>query len=132
MIKGSCLCKKVNYVIDGKLGPISHCHCPPCRKAHAAAFCTVARVNTTDFRLKSGQEFLTAYESSPGKKRWFCSVCSSQIYAYKEGEPHCVVRVGTMDDDPGNRPIRHIFTAEKAPWYTIDEKLPQFEGWPTE
>jgi hypothetical protein len=131
MIKGSCLCGKVQYVIDGKLGPISHCHCPSCRKAHAAAFSTVTRVNIDDFRLKSGEELLTAYESSPGKKRYFCSICSSQIYAYKEGESYCVLRLGTFDDDPGEKPIRHIFVSEKAPWYTIDEQIPQFQKWPT-
>ncbi len=132
MTKGSCLCKGVRYVIDGPLGPISHCHCPSCRKAHAAAFSTVTRVDTNTFSIKSGKELLTSYESSPGKRRYFCSVCSSQIYAYKEGDPHCVVRVGTFDDDPGDRPIRHIFVSEKAPWYVIDEKLQQFEKWPTE
>ncbi len=131
-IKGSCLCKEVSYVIDGPLGIISHCHCPSCRKAHAAAFSTVTRVSADDFRIESGEELLTSYESSPGKVRYFCSLCSSQIYAYKEGDPHCVVRVGTLDDDPGSKPARHIFVGEKAPWYNIDEQLPQFEQWPTE
>lgn len=130
MIKGSCLCKKVRYAIDGPIGPISHCHCLSCRKAHAAAFSTVTRVDTDNFRIESGEEYLTPYESSPGKKRYFCSLCSSQIYAYKEGDPYYVVRVGTMDDDPGVKPLRHIFVSEKAPWYSIDDKLPQFEQWP--
>ena len=132
MIKGSCLCTKVKYVINGPLGPISHCHCLSCRKAHAAAFATVARVVYGDFHIESGKELLTSYESSPGKKRYFCSVCGSQIYAYKNGDSHCIVRVGTMDEDPGDRPIRHIFVSEKAPWYTLDEKLPQYEQWPTD
>jgi hypothetical protein len=109
---------------------MSHCHCVSCRKAHAAAFATVTRVDTNDFTMETGEELLTSYESSPGKKRHFCSICGSQIYAYKDGDPYYIVRVGTLDNDPGSRPARHIFVSEKAPWYKIDEKLPQFEQWP--
>jgi hypothetical protein len=35
--------------------------------------------------------------------------------------------VGTLDDDPGVRPSRHIFVGSKAPWYEIGDALPQFE-----
>jgi hypothetical protein len=40
------------------------------------------------------------------------------------------VRLGVFDVDPGHRPIRHIFVAEKAPWYDIHDDLPQFDQWP--
>jgi hypothetical protein len=132
MLNGSCLCKKVKYLIDGPIGPISHCHCQSCRKAHAAAFSTVTRVDTDDFEIKSGETLLTSYQSSSGKKRYFCSVCGTQIYSYNDGDPFYVVRVATFDDDPGIRPIRHIFVGDKAPWYTIDDKLPQYDQWPAE
>ena len=32
--------------------------------------------------------------------------------------------------DPGQRPDAHIFTASKAPWHDIADDLPQFAGWP--
>ena len=78
MISGSCLCGKVKYEIAGKVGDIVHCHCQTCRKAHSAAFSSVAAVNDHDFHL-TGQTHLNSYESSPGKKRYFCSQCGSQI-----------------------------------------------------
>ena len=31
------------------------------------------------------------------------------------------IAAGTLDDDPGIRPERHIFVASKAPWYTLPE-----------
>ncbi|WP_442903882.1 GFA family protein, partial [Gilvimarinus sp. 1_MG-2023] len=74
MITGSCLCGAVTYTITGKVGDIVHCHCVTCRKAHAAAFSSVAAVADADF-VVSGRESLTAYESSPGKQRYFCSRC---------------------------------------------------------
>jgi len=37
---------------------------------------------------------------------------------------------GTLDDDPGTRPVAHIMVAAKAPWYPIEDPLPQFEDIP--
>jgi len=81
---GSCLCGNVKYEIRGDLGDIIHCHCTTCRKAHASAFSSVAPVDVDDFKVTSGSELLKFYESSPGKKRYFCSNCGSQIYAHRE------------------------------------------------
>ena len=132
MIKGSCLCGTVKYTIREKIGTITHCHCQECRKSHAAAFATVSRVRVDAFELISGKDLLTAYESSPGKKRYFCSKCGAQIYSHKEGQDFHVVRLGTLDSPIGEIPARHIFVAEKASWYNIDARIPQFEHWPPE
>jgi hypothetical protein len=34
--------------------------------------------------------------------------------------------MGTLVDDPGIRPSRHIFVGSKAPWFTITDDLPQY------
>jgi hypothetical protein len=130
MLKGSCLCKAVTYSISKPLGPISHCHCKTCQKAHAAAFGTVARVPSASFKIESGRKMLTAYKSSPHKTRYFCSRCGTQIYADFDGQDQYSIRLGTLDDDPHQKPIRHIFVSEKAPWYDIEDKLEQFDQWP--
>ncbi|MDX8414279.1 MAG: GFA family protein [Mariprofundales bacterium] len=131
MMKGSCLCGQVKYEISGEIGPITHCHCPTCRKAHAAAFTSVAAVQLTDLTFTTGEALLKFYESSPGKRRYFCSNCGSHIYAKREGQQHYIFRVGTMDDDPHVRPVQHIFTRYQAPWHEISDNLPQFLGSPT-
>ena len=130
MLSGSCFCQKIQYSIAEPLGPISHCHCKSCQKAHAAAFATVARVKSQRFTVNAGKEFLKPYQSSPNKKRYFCSHCGSQIYAHVDGQDEYVVRLGTLDSNPGQKPVRHIFVSEKAPWYDIDKKLDQFNQWP--
>lgn len=134
MIKGSCLCAQVTYTIDGRLGPITHCHCRTCRKAHAAAFSSVAAVKADDFNITTGKELLKAFESSPGKQRYFCSNCGSHIYAHRRGQAHYVLRLGTLDEDPGVRPKEHIWLSEKAPWYDIDTDchLARHAQWPTQ
>jgi len=131
MIKGSCHCKEVAYSIDGELGPISHCYCHTCRKTHASPLATVARIKKNRFRITKGKEALTAFKTSENKIRYFCSKCGSQVYADYLESDDVVLMLGTLDDDPGSRPVRHIFVGEKSPWYEIDAKLKIFDAWPT-
>jgi hypothetical protein len=125
-LEGSCLCGDVRYEIDGALGPIGHCHCRTCRKAHAAAFATTARVERERFRWVAGEERLGSFESSPGKRRFFCPRCGSHLIAAWDARPTLIVRVGSLDSDPGARPVVHIWTSLRAPWYEIRDGLPQF------
>jgi len=131
MIHGKCLCGAVKYEISGEMGPITHCHCPSCQKAHATAFSSVSSVQPDDLKFTAGEALLKFYESSPGKKRYFCSNCGSQIYAKREDQKHYILRMGTVDGDPGIRPVQHIFTRYKAPWYPIHDDIPEFPEWPT-
>jgi hypothetical protein len=38
------------------------------------------------------------------------------------------VAMGSLVDAPSIRPTRHIFVGSKAPWFTITDDLPQYEG----
>ena len=132
MISGNCLCGNVNYQITGDVGGIVHCHCETCRKAHGAAFSSVAAVHDRDFKLV-GREFLNSYESSPGKQRFFCSNCGTQVYAKREGTEHIILRLGSLNEDPESKETSHIWVSQKATWYSIPRSddgcdLPQHEG----
>ena len=122
MIKGSCLCRNVTYDISGDVGDIVHCHCITCRKAHGAAFSSVASVPLINFQL-TGEEKLSSFESSPGKVRHFCGNCGTQIYAIREGASHIILRLGSLDDDITSKEISHIWTSQKANWYSINKEL---------
>ena len=130
-ISGSCLCGAVRYASGPPTGPMGHCHCETCRKAHAAAFSTTLRVAREGFRWLAGEELLRHYESSPGKTRSFCGRCGSHLLAARAGQDELILRAGCIDGDPGVRPVAHIWTSEQAPWYEIDAGLPQLpEGAP--
>ena len=127
MLHGSCVCGKVQYRIGAKPLVMYFCHCGICRAASGAGFATNVAIATTDFRVTGGSEALSAYESSPGKLRYFCSSCGSPIYSQGQNTSHYVaVRCGTLHDDPGIRPSFHAFVGSKAPWVTITDNLPQF------
>ncbi len=127
MIRGSCLCRRVRFEIQGQLGPTSHCHCSMCRKATGAAFGTYAEVKIENLKIVSGAEVIMRYRSSPGVERTFCARCGSTLQFVSEKNSGKVeVALGTLDDDPGTKVPRHIFVASKAPWFDITDGLPQF------
>lgn len=126
MLRGACLCGKVTYEIRGTPPLVYYCHCGTCRKATGSSFATNMMVPTADFVLTGGRELLAAYESSPNKRRWFCSGCGSPVYSQAESTQHVLsVRCGTLEGDPGVRPSVHIWVGSKAPWTDICDGLPQ-------
>lgn len=129
-MNGSCLCGAVRYEVTRLAGPIGHCHCDTCRKAHAAAFASTARVDRRDFRWLSGQDELASFASSPGKLRHFCRHCGSHLVAEWVGEPQIILRVATLDDDPGARPVAHVWLSQAVPWLADGPQLARFDEAP--
>ena len=125
-ITGSCLCGAVNYQISQNVGDIVHCHCIKCRKAHGAAFSSVAKIDDKSFSI-TGKEKLNRYQSSPGKTRCFCSNCGSQIYAKRENTDFIILSLGTLNDDSmidsQFQEVKHIWLAEKACWYEVHSDI---------
>jgi hypothetical protein len=117
MLTGSCLCGGVAYEVDAPLGPIVHCHCQTCRKAHGAAFSSLASVPKAKFRWTRGAEQLGVFESSAGKLRKFCSLCGSQLIAERIDKDVVMLRLGCLDTPVTQTPIAHIWRSDAASWY---------------
>jgi hypothetical protein len=130
MVSGSCLCGKVRYELAGLPQFINHCHCSMCRKAHGAAFGSFLHADGTTFRWTAGATEVQNFESSAGTFRAFCRHCGSNLPVLEDDGTHVTIPAGTLDDDPGVRPVVHIHTASKAPWYAISDDLPHFPDFP--
>lgn len=132
MLIGGCLCGAVAYEAEALAGPITHCHCRTCQKAHSAAFATTARVRREDFRWVRGEEARSAYESSPGKLRHFCTRCGSHIISEWTHLPMVILRIASVEDGLGGAlPEAHIWTSHQAPWDLGRDDLPRYpEGRP--
>jgi hypothetical protein len=129
-IRGSCLCGAVRYSLHGPAQFINHCHCSMCRKAHGAAFGSFLHGDGAHFRWDRGEDSVRSYRSSADSFRCFCTVCGSNLPVLEDDGAHVCIPAGTLDGDPGVRPVVHIHTASKAAWTTIADGLPQFEGFP--
>jgi hypothetical protein len=131
MIRGSCLCGRVQYRIDGRLSDARNCHCSMCRKLHGSALRSRASVKAADFEWVQGEELVTFYESSAGNRRGFCRVCGSPILSKFEAHPdYYGLPLGALDDDPGIRPNLNVHVTNKAPCFTITDDLPQLPAGP--
>ena len=125
MLAGSCLCGSVRYEVDAPIGPIIHCHCATCRKAHGAAFSSLSAVPRDRFRWVAGADLLGSFESSSGKFRRFCSKCGSQLIADRLAQPMVMLRLGCLDTIVTARPKAHIWRSDAAPWFDPRDVLPE-------
>jgi hypothetical protein len=98
-----------------------------CRRATGSSFATNASVRAEAFRVTSGGELVKEYESSPGNRRAFCSKCGSPLYGTFADLPSIRrVRLGTLDNAGGAKPIAHIWTASKSDWFELTDRLETF------
>jgi hypothetical protein len=132
-MRGSCLCGAVAYeALPPKSGlRIGLCSCKTCRKTHAAPFIATAPVPRATFHWLRGRDKLRAFESSPGKNRHFCTICGTHMIAEHPGEPNILLRVALLEEDPGVRPVDHIFRSHEVPWCAWEDAM-GFAEWATD
>ena len=132
MMGGSCLCGAIAFEATGQI-EFRNCHCSRCRKAHGAAFASNLYVRPQDFRWLRGEDHLASYRL-PTARRFgnaFCRVCGSPMPRFVAERDFFVVPAGALDDDPGTRPAYHIFIDSRAPWFEINDDLPQHRQYPS-
>ena len=132
-VPGGCFCGAVSYVIDLPTLFCGHCHCSMCRRPHGASFVTWTAVPPAQFRITSGEEFLSTYESSRLGRRQFCSRCGSQMFCWHAGEdgasPKMIdVTVASLEGDIDRRPEMHCFYDSRAGWTEVHDDLPKLGG----
>jgi hypothetical protein len=130
-MKGSCLCGSVEFEIEGQGTPIELCHCSRCKKAYGSAFAATLYVRAQQFRWTRGDASVRVFDAPivkapPAYRHAFCERCGSPLPIVLEEFGVVEVPAGVVDGDPGSRPLRHIFTRLKAPWFSVSDALPQY------
>lgn len=130
MIRGSCKCQAVSYAFDGdeqKFGVITICHCGDCRKLQGGAGVIAVPVEAQYLRWITGKPLITEFESSPGKKRAFCSRCGTPLYSRRDDRPQTLrLRIGSIDTPTAALPQAHIHCSRLPPWASLDLTLPRY------
>ena len=124
---GSCLCGAVTYRLHAPMTIAHNCHCSRCRHGRAAAHATNGFVGVDDLEYLTGEDHLQSYKVPEARSftQVFCEVCSSLMPRKNPAAGVAVVPLSSLDDDPGIRPVDHIFVDDKAPWHDITDDLPQ-------
>lgn len=129
-MKGACLCGTLRYEVDGPFSMVMNCHCSMCRKHHGAPFATFAAAPLEAFRWLAGPESVAEVQSSENGKRYFCRTCGSVAPLLLPAWNMAVVSAGNLEGSPDVRVEAHIFVGSKAPWYSIEDALPQYAEYP--
>jgi len=127
MLKGACLCGKVQYEVLALESKMANCHCSMCRKFHGAAFATFGAAKVENFRWLKGKESLKSYTAENGTIRRFCENCGSSLTFSPANDPGKYIEfsLGSLETPILQRPDAHIFVEFKASWYDIKDALPQ-------
>lgn len=136
MHEGGCLCGAVRFAYDGPATPIQLCHAKRCQRASGSAFQPEMAVAAEGFRWLQGEDQIQIYDAPllrepPPLRRAFCRVCGSPVPVVREGQPWVDLLAGSLDGDPEQRLVRHIFLSQSPPWFQVaDDGLRRYEGRP--
>lgn len=131
-ITGSCLCGEVEYAIPARSGSFQYCHCSRCRKTGGGPHAANLVLSSDQFRWLKGEKLVNRYVHASAKRfcNAFCSTCGSKLPWLTRDGRWVVVPAGTLDQDPGLRPVRSIFWGSRAPWYVPPAERPAFDELP--
>ena len=126
IMRGSCLCGKVEFQIDGDLPKIYQCHCSLCRKQGGSSSNSAIIAEVRNFRWISGQEQISSYVKPTGFRSDFCSRCGSPVpNPLRTTAYYCGARRSTSLEVGV-----HLFVGSKASWDAISSGVPQYETMP--
>src|SRR5262245_43675328 len=129
-LRGRCECGTVRYrVADGFLYALN-CHCSRCRAATGAAFKPLAGIEREKLELTGGADRLLVHGDDDANDTR-CADCGSLLFSVVRDGAYVHVALGSLVDEPGIRPTKHIFVGSKAPWFEITDDLPRYDEYPT-
>jgi hypothetical protein len=130
-IPGSCLCGEVAFEVTGTPVRFIYCHCRSCQKSSGSVHAANVAFPEGAVRWTHGEdliEFFVDTKENPGFPRSFCRNCGSPVPKLSRNRQFWVVPSGSLDSDPGMKPLTNIFWMEHAPWYVSADQLTKLEG----
>jgi len=121
------MCGAVRYTVADEFAYALNCHCSNCRRTTGSAFKPFAGIERHKLAIEEGQDQLLVF-GNENAGDIHCRRCGSLLYSVVRDGRFVHVTLGTLVDNPSIRPSAHIFVGSKAPWFTITDGLPQYEG----
>ena len=130
-LTGSCLCGAVHYTAVGEIERFYHCHCQRCRKATGSAHASNLFMTGT-LTWDRGEELIKVFKL-PEAERFgnrFCETCGSRLPSAVPANNFIMIPAGSLNDEPGFKPMARIFQSSKAEWSCSDSEMPVFDEYP--
>ena len=118
---GTCVCGAVSYTAKA-LSPLWYCHCWQCRHM-TGHFMAASQVKLSDLEIAGEPKWYYVSEKS---RHGFCADCGSQMFWRNDDNDYLSVTGGSIEDTKELVVQGHVFTKEKAHYYTLPETEIQF------
>jgi hypothetical protein len=115
-MRGYCLCRRVEFEIDGSNFKLYQCHCSLCRRQGGAMSNAATIVAASRFRWISGADAVSSWQRESGFRSDFCSTCGSPVPNPLRAWPYVWIPAGLLDDGVRLEIVAHFHTASKAAW----------------
>ena len=126
VLTGQCVCADVRFEVADAFLYAGYCHCSQCRTATGSAFSTFAGIDGSKLTIISGSGRINVFRSRDGDRINFCATCGTQVFTLLSGSELAHVPFGALREAPQIQPGFHAFVGSKAPWYEINDGLPQY------
>lgn len=131
MHQGSCLCKTVQFQIEGEFNGFYLCHCSRCRKATGSAHASNLFSKSAKLSWVSGRELVKTFHLDGTRfQKSFCENCGAALPTLHESG-RLLVPAGCLDSEMSMRPTAHIFNQSRALWDRDLETVVTFAELPT-
>ncbi|TCL73489.1 GFA family protein [Rhizobium sp. BK251] len=121
---GACLCGAVRLRARGQLTEVVACHCSQCRR-QTGLYYAATDIADEDLQIE-GEENISWYRASSSAQRGFCRSCGSALFWKGDGARHISVMAGLFDRSAPLKLAYHIYCADKADFYEIEDDLPHY------
>jgi hypothetical protein len=122
---GGCRCGAIRYRIDAPPVEALYCHCPMCRRAHAAPVVAWLTIPTHALAMTAGEA--VGYRSSARAWRHFCGRCGTPLTWRAVDNPQLVdVSIASLDEPAAVPPSLHLWTQSRVAWFETADALPRY------
>lgn len=123
-LAGQCQCGAIKHSVADKF-LYANCHCTDCRRMTGSAFKPFAGIERAKMTVTDGAGNLTIVGDEMNHDAR-CGTCGSFLYSVVREGAFVHVAMGSLVEAPAILPTEHIYVGSKAPWYTINDDLPQY------
>lgn len=118
-MRGSCLCGKVRFEVDGPYPRLYQCHCSLCRKQGGSASNTGLIVAPDKFRWLGGEDLIGKWQRSTGFRSHFCTRCGAPVPNPLRDTGYVWVPGGLLDGDEALEIGAQLHLDSRAHWAQV-------------
>lgn len=132
-LKGGCLCGDISFEIEQNFKAFYHCHCKQCQTLTGSAFASNLFTQPDNITWLKGEDSVSKYEHPDREfSKWFCKSCGSAVPFINKRKTSLIVPAGSLQSDIDEPLKANIFVTEKVCRLTSDNKVNNYDLFPTE